>query len=245
MENGDVNYKSKVFGIKKKLFSKDKSNKKLSINKLALAKENSNLLDNVPINNINKKNLKYILSDNFFVNKIKEAMYINKNNNNNSKVFNTINNNPVIPRIKNKKKIFYMNILMNDKNYASSKKLLLNNNSKNNFRKTVNKSVGTIKKIIDLNIDMTKNNKNLDEKIKIDNNKLEILRNKETMNKIKQKIEEYRKRENAIFEKLKININKMQNDIHSTNLYSMNRQKFIDKQNESKNNKVYDEDIYF
>ena len=92
---------------------------------------------------------------------------------------------------------------------------------------------------------MTKNNKNLDEKIKIDNNKLEILRNKETMNKIKQKIEEYRKRENAIFEKLKININKMQNDIHSTNLYSMNRQKFIDKQNESKNNKVYDEDIYF
>ena len=245
LENGDVNYKSKVFGIKKKLFSKDKSNKKLSINKLALAKENSNLLDNVPINNINKKNLKYILSDNFFVNKIKEAMYINKNNNNNSKVFNTINNNPVIPRIKNKKKIFYMNILMNDKNYASSKKLLLNNNSKNNFRKTVNKSVGTIKKIIDLNIDMTKNNKNLDEKIKIDNNKLEILRNKETMNKIKQKIEEYRKRENAIFEKLKININKMQNDIHSTNLYSMNRQKFIDKQNESKNNKVYDEDIYF
>ena len=213
LENPDINYKNKVLGIKKHLFPKEISKKRLSVDKLALTKENSNYLENVPIKNINKNKLNYIVSDNFFVDKIKEAMYIKYNN-----TYKTINN-PLIPRIKNKKKLLYINILMNENNISSQKFL----NNKNNLDRTVNKSVGTIKRI---------------NKRKIENNKIDYFQNKESINIVKQKIEEYKKREKAIFDKLKINIKKLQNNMKYSKSYNKNKPKFLDKKNQSNYNKI-------
>ena len=236
LENGDVNYKNKILKMKDNLMSKKNIKKRLSINKEALSKNDSNKLDNNTIyNNINtntipiSNNSNYILTDNFFVDKIKKALYYNTSRNNINQTF--------LQKMKNEKKLFYINILSNRKN--SSKKVLINNKNKNGIKKKVNKSVGTMRnKLSFLNVH-NYNYMNQDNKeIQKENNKIN------NMNKVKQKIEEYKKRERAIYDKLKININNLQDDIKSSSIYSMNRKKSLETKKEMNLNEIYDEFNY-
>ena len=235
LENGDVKYKNKILEMKKNFISKQNMNKRLSMNKDTLTKNESNKFDTIPIYN-NNNNLNYILSDNFFVDKIKQAL---SNNNSNNNI-----NHPLIERMKNEKKLYYINILANGNNNMSSKKVLLTSKNKNNIKRKINKSVGTSKnKMSYLNI--YNYNKNIDNKeIKKENNFIDNDRNKETMNKVKLKIEEYQKRERAIYNKLKIDINKLQDDIKSSKLYSINMKKTLETKKQVNLNKIYDEFFY-
>ena len=240
LENGDVKYKNKILEMKKNFISKQNMNKRLSMNKDTLTKNESNKFDTIPIYNNNNNNLNYILSDNFFVDKIKQAL---SNNNSNNNI-----NHPLIERLKNEKKLYYINILANGNNNMSSKKvLLLPSKNKNNIKRKVNKSVGTSKnKMSYLNIYNYNYNKNIDNKeIKKENNFIDNNRNKETMNKVKLKIEEYQKRERAIYNKLKIDINKLQDDIKSSSLYSINMKKSLETKKQVNLNKIFDEFFYW
>ena len=248
LDNGDVNYKNKILKMKKHFLSKQNSKKRLSIQRELISKNTSNNTDNNSINNnnmnyiltdnsINNNNMNYILTDNCFIDKIKQALYYNK--------LNTPINQPLRTKLNNEKKLLYINMFMNGKN--SSKKLLVKNrneNNSNNFNRKVNKSVGTtMNKLNYLSINLKKNDENLDNKeIKIENYFLDNKKIKENVNKVKRKIEEYKQREKNIINKLKIDIQKLQNYMSSTNIYSLNRQKFLETQKELHSKQIYDED---
>ena len=150
--NGDLKYKNKILQMKKNLLLSQNLKKRISIKKELLTKINSNKFDNITINTINNNNinnnynnynntnLNHILSDVFFVDKIKQALF----NNNSEKDINK----PFLSKMKSEKKRFYINMFMNESNCISSKKLLINNKNKEKINgiKKVNKSVGTIRK---------------------------------------------------------------------------------------------------
>jgi CRP-like cAMP-binding protein len=233
LENGDLNYRNQILNMRQKLYSQNNSNnnsnKRLSVNKISIAKENSNLIDKVQTKNINN-NKQYFISNNFFTDKIKEVLY---NNNTNANSYNTINN--PFPRISNKKKLYYINMLMNGNNNASSKKILLDKKIKNMNSKSVNKSFRKINQTNYLTIDMTKYPKHLENKI--ENNKIDSFKTIENFSKNKQKIDEYKQKEKALYNELIINIKKMQYDINLT----LKRHKYIDSYTETNNDKKIDD----
>ena len=97
-----------------------------------------------------------------------------------------------------------------------------------------------------MSIDMTKYPKYLDNKSenkKKDNskNKINIYENKVNNIKVQQKIDEYIQKEKALYNELKINIKKMQNDINLTNIYRMKRNNYIESYTEANNNINYDD----
>ena len=138
-------------------------------------------------------------------------------------------------------------MFMNESNCISSKKLLINNKNKEKINgiKKVNKSVGTIRKKLNKLNSMKKFNEYSDGKeIKIENSLFNNYRNQENFNKFKKKIEEYKKREKTIIDKLKININKMQANIDSSNIYNLNRKKLLETEKELNTNQIYDDLFY-
>ena len=247
LKNGDLSYKKQMLNMKKQLYSpnnskndsNNNSKKIITNNEISLTKEKSNLIENIPMYNINN-NLQYIFSNDYFAEKIKDAFHKKHKKN----IFNTINS--PFPNINNNKKLFYINMLKKGINNASSKKLMIDKKNKNIFSRSINKAFRKVSKTNYLSIDMTKYPKYLDNKSenkKKDNskNKINIYENKVNNIKVQQKIDEYIQKEKALYNELKINIKKMQNDINLTHIYRMKRNNYIESYTDANNNINYDD----
>ena len=101
--------------------------------------------------------------------------------------------------------------------------------------RSVNKSFRKINQTNYLTIDMTKYPKHLENKI--ENNKIDSFKTIENFSKNKQKIDEYKQKEKALYNELIINIKKMQYDINLT----LKRHKYIDSYTETNNDKKIDD----
>ena len=222
LDTRDLKHKNKVRKFKNILLSSQGSNQTLSTNKDSSKRNEPKFFKSLskPQPNIN------YFSKDFFVDKIKQALYINSLSKN---PFNRKN----ISKIKNEGKLMYINMFMNSNHYASEK-VLLPKNAKN-LNKIVNKSVGTTKK--KLQHIYIKDNSIIDDKPIKTKNKQEY-----NINIIKQKIKEYNQKEKDILDKLKLNLNKMQNEIKSSSSYYTERQKLIESQKElnlNENNDIF------
>ena len=138
-------------------------------------------------------------------------------------------------KIKNEAKLMYINMFVNTNFYASEKNILPKNEK--NLNKKVNKSVGIAKKKIEHIYIKNKNNNIIDDEAIKTKNKYEY-----NFRKIKQKIKEYNQKEKVILDKLKLHLNKMQNEIKLSSSYYTERQKLIESQKElnlKENNDIY------
>ena len=220
----DLKHKNKVRKFKNILLSSQGSNQTLSTNKDSSKRNEPKFFKNLskPQPNIN------YFSKDFFVDKIKQALYINSLSKN---PFNRKN----MSKIKNEGKLMYINMFMNSNHYASEKVLLPKNDK--NLNKIVNKSVGTTKKKLQHIYIKNKDNSIIDDEPIKTKNKQEY-----NINIIKQKIKEYNQKEKDILDKLKLNLNKMQNEIKSSSSYYTERQKLIESQKElnlNENNDIF------
>ena len=225
LENRDINYKNRVIEFKKKLLSNQNSKKtfNININKEFSIKTNSVKKEKPTNFSPENKNNLFTFSDESFFNKIKKELF----NNDLKNIFNRIKT------LENKKepKLLYINMIINDENNSSSKNLFLKNRNENNLYKKNNQTADSIRKK-----NLFKRNKSFkksEEKVKKNKNILSyVFRNKESINILNQKINEYNEREKAIFDKLKINIKKIQSDINSSTLYFTDRIKILDSSKE-------------
>jgi len=214
LETRDLKHKNKVRKFKNVLFSSQGSKMILSTNKDIPIKNEPKFIKNL---SKEKSNIHYFSKD-FFVDRIKQALYINSLSKNPFKRKN-------MSRITNEGRLMYINMLVNTNHYASEKALLPKNEI--NLNKKVNKSVGAVKKTLQHIYIKNKNNNIIDDKGIKPKNKYEY-----NINKIKQKLKEYNQKEKVILDKLRLNLNKMQNEIKSSSSYYTERQKLIESQKE-------------
>jgi len=214
LETRDLKHKNKVRKFKNVLFSSQGSKMILSTNKDIPIKNEPKFIKNL---SKEKSNIHYFSKD-FFVDRIKQALYINSFSKNPFKRKN-------MSRITNEGRLMYINMLVNTNHYASEKALLPKNEI--NLNKKVNKSVGAVKKTLQHIYIKNKNNNIIDDKGIKPKNKYEY-----NINKIKQKLKEYNQKEKVILDKLRLNLNKMQNEIKSSSSYYTERQKLIESQKE-------------
>ena len=226
IETGDIEHKNNIFEMKKRFLSNQNSSKRFPLKPIILNNINNNFNNKSYIslsksnnNNNNKDKSNYFVTD-FFVDKIKDALYNSRHNN--------------ISKMKNENKLFYINMFMNGKNNMSSRNLLLNGRNRNDaYKRKTNKSVGTIGNKIKTN-----------KEILTETNKLDRLKNKEGNSVIKRLIEQYKEKKKNIIDKLKIDIEKLQFYIDKSNEYCINRQKYLETQNELNKNHIYDDLFY-
>jgi hypothetical protein len=219
----DIKHKNKIRKFKNVLLSSQGSNQTLTTNR------NTPKRNEPKIKSLSKQKPNiYYFSKDFFVDKIKQALYNNSLAKNPFKRKN-------MSRINNEGKLMYINMFVNTNNYASEK-ILLPKNEKN-LNKKVNKSVGIAKKKIEHIYIKNKNNNIIDDEAIKTKNKYEY-----NFRKIKQKIKEYNQKEKVILDKLKLHLNKMQNEIKLSSSYYTERQKLIESQKElnlKENNDIY------
>ena len=214
LDTRDLKHKNKVRKFKHNLLSSQGSNQTLSTNKDISIRNEPKFVKNL---SKQKHNINYFSKD-IFVDRIKQALYINNISKNPFKRKN-------LSRIKNEGKLMYINMFVNI-NHLESEKALLSKNE-NNLSKKVNKSVGTLKNQLKHIYIKNKISNIIDDKeIKIKN------KYEKNINKVKQKIMEYDQKEKAIFDKLKLNLNKMEKEIKSSSSYYTERQKLIESQKE-------------
>ena len=89
------------------------------------------------------------------------------------------------------------------------------NNKKNNIYRKVNASVETKENKFNRYIEDNKHDCNLSE-----------VKKNDKLSQIRQKIVDFNIRQKAIYDKLKLNINKLQKDINSSTSYYTERQRF-------------------
>ena len=224
LDTRDLKHKNKVRKFKNILLSSQGSNQTLSTNN-----DNSKRNETKFFRSLSKQNqnIQYF-SKEFFVDKIKQALYINSLSKN---PFNRKN----MSKIKNEGKLMYINMFVNTNHYASEKVLLPKNEK--NLNKLVNKAVGTSKKKLQHIYIKNKDNNIIDNEPIKPKNKYEY-----NISKINQKIKEYNQKEKVILDKIKLNLNKMQNEIKSSSSYYTERKKLIDSQKEL--NLIENNDIY-
>ena len=221
LQNRDLNYKNKVLELKNKILSNKSSKKTLSTNRDFSTKNDSKKMGNISINNNEEQNNLNIFTKDFFVDRIKLALY----NNYAKSPFNRTK----ISIFKSEPRLYYINMIMNNNNISC--KNILNKKQEDEInKKHKNRSVGAAKNILkSLNLNLNNSKISNEKRIKIKSKLSYTFRDKET-NRINLKINEYNKKEKIIFDKLKSNINTFKKGINTSTSYYTDRIKMLDSQ---------------
>ena len=221
LQNRDLNYKNKILELKNKILSNKSSKKTLSTNRDFSTKNDSKKMGNISINNNEEQNNLNIFTKDFFVDRIKLALY----NNYAKSPFNRTK----ISIFKSEPRLYYINMIMNNNN-ISCKNILNKKKEDEKNKKHKNRSVGAAKNILkSLNLNLNNSKISNEKRIKIKSKLSYTFRDKET-NRINLKINEYNKKEKIIFDKLKSNINKFKKGINTSTSYYTDRIKMLDSQ---------------
>ena len=204
LDFGDIGYKNKILNFKKKLLFEQSPNKSISFNKGISVNNDSKKTDNSIKKN--KKNYKLILNNNLFDDKINHSIYNN--------IFTSPNNLPNILQRGKESTPLNINLFKKNINNCTPKRLIINN-KKNNIYRKVNASVETKENKFNRYIEDNKHDCNLSE-----------VKKNDKLSQIRQKIVDFNIRQKAIYDKLKLNINKLQKDINSSTSYYTERQRF-------------------